>query len=184
MVSEAQFPRRAAAGTRKIDWAPYRAGVGIGILSWLVFAIVDDPIGITTALSADAGYVAMAFFGADAVAQNSYWKAFPPALGYGALFLVGVILGGMAAAVAGGRFRIEAVPGIWRARFGASIAKRLSGALLGGLFVMYGARLAGGCTSGHTISGGLQLALSSWIFTVVIFAVGIATARVLYGKGN
>jgi len=37
---------------------------------------------------------------------------------------------------------------------------------------MFGARLAQGCTSGHGISGALQLAVSSWTFVVVLFASG------------
>lgn len=42
--------------------------------------------------------------------------------------------------------------------------------------------MAQGCTSGHGISGALQLALSSWIFAALIFAGGAATAFLLYGK--
>ena len=47
---------------------------------------------------------------------------------------------------------------------------------------MFGARLAQGCTSGHGISGNLQLAVSSWVFTVVFFTVAILTALALYGR--
>jgi uncharacterized membrane protein YedE/YeeE len=46
--------------------------------------------------------------------------------------------------------------------------------------IIYGARLADGCTSGHGISGSLQLAVSSWTFFLVLFAAGIATAWVLF----
>lgn len=47
---------------------------------------------------------------------------------------------------------------------------------------MYGARLAGGCTSGHGISGGLQLALSSWLFLAVMFATGLLVSRLMFRK--
>jgi uncharacterized membrane protein YedE/YeeE len=53
---------------------------------------------------------------------------------------------------------------------------------LGGGLMMFGARLAQGCTSGHGISGALQLAVSSWLFVVVMFAVASGTAFLLYGK--
>jgi hypothetical protein len=43
-----------------------------------------------------------------------------------------------------------------------------------------GARWAGGCTSGHGISGTLQLAVSSWLATLSFFAGGIVTALLLY----
>jgi len=47
---------------------------------------------------------------------------------------------------------------------------------------MFGARLAQGCTSGHGISGSLQLAVSSWVFVGAFFAVGLATALLLFGR--
>jgi hypothetical protein len=43
--------------------------------------------------------------------------------------------------------------------------------------------MAGGCTSGHDISGSLQLAVSSWVFFLVLFAAGLATAAVLFRGG-
>jgi uncharacterized membrane protein YedE/YeeE len=48
--------------------------------------------------------------------------------------------------------------------------------------MMLGARLARGCTSGHGITGALQLAVSSWIFVVVAFAAACATALTLFGR--
>lgn len=171
----------AVAGP-EIEWAPYLAGAGIGVLSWLVFVIVDDPLGITTAFSAVAGAVAIPFLGADAVWHNTYWMQTPPSVSYGTLFLVGVILGGCAAAVTARQFRIELVSEVWRERFGPSIARRFAYAFLGGAMLMFGARLAGGCTSGHSISGGLQLAVSSWEFTVVMFASALATGLLVFGR--
>ncbi|HAI10768.1 MAG TPA: hypothetical protein DCM28_03630, partial [Phycisphaerales bacterium] len=46
-------------------------------------------------------------------------------------------------------------------------------------------RMAGGCTSGHGISGGLQLAVSSWAFFFAMFGSGVVTAFALFGlKGR
>lgn len=45
-----------------------------------------------------------------------------------------------------------------------------------GAIMVFGARIAGGCTSGHGISGTLQLAVQSWTFILLAFAVAIATA--------
>ena len=42
---------------------------------------------------------------------------------------------------------------------------------------MYGARMAGGCTSGHALSGTAQGAASSWVFTPLMFLVGSLVAR-------
>jgi uncharacterized membrane protein YedE/YeeE len=62
------------------------------------------------------------------------------------------------------------------------VAKRLTAAFLGGVVIIFGARLADGCTSGHGISGSLQLAVSSWTFFLVMFASGIATAFVMFRR--
>ncbi len=48
--------------------------------------------------------------------------------------------------------------------------------------MMFGARLAQGCTSGHGISGALQFAVSSWIFIVVAFGIATITTLFLYGR--
>ncbi len=176
----------AAAKTKtRIDWTPYLTGAGVGVLSWAVFAIANDPLGITTALSAVAGFAAMPFFGARTIWHNSYWAHDVPGLSYGSLFLLGVILGGFAASLWARQFRVEIVPAIWRRRFGRSPARRLVAAFLGGAVMMYGARLAGGCASGHSISGTLQLALSSWVFTILTFTTAVLFGSYLFaGKGK
>ncbi|HVL59065.1 MAG TPA: YeeE/YedE thiosulfate transporter family protein [Burkholderiaceae bacterium] len=166
----------------QIDWAPYLAGIGIGILSWIVFAVVATPIGVTTAGSQVAGGFAGLFVGQEAVQANSYWARNPLRVDYGTLFLVGILLGAFASALASRRFRLEAVPAVWRERFGPSIGKRYVAAFVGGVAAMYGARLAGGCTSGNGISQGLQLAVVGWTFLAAMFASGLLTARLLYRR--
>ena len=166
---------------REIEWKPYLAGAGIGVLSWVVFAVVAAPIGITTAMSQAAGGVTALFAGSDVVTQNAYWKAHPFRLDYGMLFLVGTFLGGLASALAAGTFRVETVPAVWRERFGPSVPRRMVAAFAGGALVMYGARMAGGCTSGNGISQGLQLALVGWTFLAVMFPVGIVASWMIFG---
>jgi uncharacterized membrane protein YedE/YeeE len=172
--------RPAARAAARIDWTPYAIGVGIGVLSWIVFLVVNNPLGITTALSQVSGAVATPLLGAEAVARNSYWARNLPALDYGTLFLVGTLFGGLGSALLAGTFRIEQVPEVWAGRFGPSPVKRYAVAFLGGIVAMVGARLANGCTSGNGISGGLQLALSGWVFLAVMFATGTATAFAMF----
>jgi len=181
-MSATQAGSLASASPARIDWNPYLMGAGIGLPSVVVFALFNKPLGITTEFSAAASLVAEPFMGAEAVAANPYWKATPFAWSYGTFFLVGVVLGGALSALSAGRWRIETVPAVWAERFGGSVAVRFVGAFVVGAIAMFGARLAGGCTSGHAISGGLQLALSSWLFLAVMFASGLLTARILYGR--
>jgi uncharacterized membrane protein YedE/YeeE len=155
-------------------------GIGIGVLSWVAFAVVNNPIGITTALGQLSGGVATPILGAEAVAKNSYWVKNALKLDYGTLFLAGTLLGGLLSALLAGSLKLETVPTVWAERFGASPVKRAIAAFAGGIIVMFGARLANGCTSGNGISGGLQLALSGWVFLAAMFATGTLTAFVLF----
>ena len=72
------------------------------------------------------------------------------------------------------------MPSMWVKQFGASRMKRFATAFAGGVLLLFGARLAGGCTSGHMISGISQLAVGSFIFGITTFAVAIGTAKLLY----
>jgi uncharacterized protein len=168
------------------SWSPYAVGAAIGVLSWFAFAGADQPIGITTAFEHTAALAEKAVV-PQAGQTSEYYAAKaeegkPPKIGWEWMLVVGVFVGAFLSAwLSGDRTRLK-VPDLWRWRFGGSTAKRFAAAFLGGALMMFGARLAQGCTSGHGISGALQLAVSSWLFVVVIFAVGVATAFLLFGR--
>jgi hypothetical protein len=96
-------------------------------------------------------------------------------------FVLGMACGGYI----GGRTvkrEIRDIPVLWEKRFGASRVKRYAAVFLGGFLILFGARLAGGCTLGLFISGSSQLAVSGLYFGAVIFAVAMLTARLVYGN--
>jgi uncharacterized protein len=161
---------------------PYVIGAAIGVLSWAAFAVVNQPIGVSTAVSQASGGAAELVVGRQTVLSNPYWAQHVPRWDYGTLFLLGTFIGALAGALTGRGFRLELVPAVWAGRFGRSVPKRMLAAFAGGILTIYGARLAGGCTSGHGISGALQLALSSWVFLVTMFAVGILTAALVFHR--
>ena len=105
-----------------------------------------------------------------------------PKIGWEWVLVVGVFLGAFLSSRLSGDRSNEAVPALWRERFGGSVPLRLAAAFLAAALMMFGARLADGCTSGHGISGSLQLAVSSWVFTAVFFAAATVTALALYGR--
>ena len=74
------------------------------------------------------------------------------------------------------------VPEGFRRYFGFRPALRYTLAFIGGVLTLYGARLAGGCTSGHMISGISQTAVSSLLFAAGAFATAIPLAIWLYRK--
>ena len=172
-------PARTEAKAR---WNPYLVGIGIGVLSWFAFDVLDEPLGISTALSSASSVCALPVMGSEGVAHNAYWAKSPLKWNGGMLLLMGTFLGSLLSVLVSRTFRLEKVPATWSGQFGGSIAKRFVAAFLGGVIIMFGARMAGGCTSGHGISGSLQLALSSWTFFLTMFASGIVTALVLFRK--
>ena len=170
--------------TRK-SWSPYVVGAAIGVLSWFAFATADKPLGITTAFENTAALVEKAAI-PNFEATNVYYEAKAkqgksPKIDWEWMLVLGVFLGALLSATLSGDRTTESVPGLWRRRFGGSVPKRLAAAFLGGGLMMFGARLAQGCTSGHGISGALQLAVSSWVFVVVMFAVATGVALMIYG---
>ena len=160
-------------------WSPYVVGAGIGILSWLTFYFSDKPIGASSFYAQVSGFIGK-LFAKRHTESLAYFKDNPPRVGWGFVFVVSIIVGGAIAALTGGEFANEWLPPMWVARFGDSIALRVVIAFGGGIIMAFGARLAGGCTSGHGISGTLQLNLASWISVICFFIGGIAVAMALF----
>ena len=96
-------------------------------------------------------------------------------------FVLGMAIGGFVAGRTG-RIPVRDIPEIWEKRFGNSRIKRFSATFAGGFIILFAARLAGGCTLGLFISGSTQLAVSGLYFGVLIFAVAMVTARLVYGS--
>ncbi len=167
---------------RRKSWNSYAVGTGIGILSWLVFLIVNKPLGMSTEISKFSGWVTGIFVGQEAMLQNAYWASKTPAFGYSTVFLIFTAVGAFVSAKMSGDLSAEKVPPLWAKYQGSSVAKRMTGAFIGGALLLFGARMAGGCTSGHGISGTLQLGLSSWLFFPVMLISGIITAKVIFRK--
>ncbi|MEC5127449.1 YeeE/YedE thiosulfate transporter family protein [Verrucomicrobiales bacterium BCK34] len=175
-------PAGASLSLRRKSWNPYTVGAGIGILSWLVFLIVNKPLGMSTEISKFSGWFVGLFTGQDAVLQNPYWASKTPAFGYSTVFLIFTAVGAFISAKMAGDLSTEKVPPLWAKYQGSSVAKRMVAAFAGGVLLLFGARMAGGCTSGHGISGTLQLGLSSWLFFPVMLISGIITAKVIFRK--
>ena len=161
------------------QWSPYAVGIGIGILSWFTFLLSDKPIGCSTAFARTSGMIERVFRGSK-VAEKPYYVKFAPTVDWEWMLVVGVIMGSFISAKLSGQFQIQWIPGEWSATFGSSLLPRWLIALIGGIIMGFGARWAGGCTSGHGISGTLQLAVSSWLAAICFFIGGIATAMAIF----
>jgi uncharacterized membrane protein YedE/YeeE len=162
---------------KKTFWAPYSVGILIGLLSWFANLSADQFLGITTPFEYTA-----AFFVKPFLSGIKYFQENNPKLGWEWMLVLGVFLGAYVSSKISGDRKHSHVPRLWESRFGNNERKRMLCAFVGGFIMMYGARTAQGCTSGHGISGILQFALSSWIFVPVFGLSGILVAKLIYSK--
>jgi len=159
-------------------WSPYVVGIGIGILNCIAFLLSDKYIGCSTAFARTSGMIEKSFRGSK-VNEKPYYKKFPPVVEWEWMLVVGVVIGAFISAKLSGQFQFNWVPPLWVTTISSSALGRFVGAFIGGILMGLGARWAGGCTSGHGISGTMQLAVSSWLAAFCFFIGGIATAMLV-----
>lgn len=174
-------------------------GVALGLVFFLAVLLVK-PIGVSTQFvildgiiadvvnpelvtKTDDGYTSTNAYLAKS--GGKYAKSVANPLNYSFIFVIAMMVGAfLSAMMRGGHGADEnKLPAIHYANFGDTPIKRYAIAFVGGFIVLYGARLAGGCTSGHMMSGMMQTALSGYIFAAGAFAAAVPVAMMMYKKG-
>jgi len=159
---------------RRLGWIP--AGIALAILIWFTFSQwgANRPIGASTGIA----YMGAWFFG---LTDTEYFKQIQKSGSWEVIFLIGVLLGGAFTSIFITKtFKFRILPPLWKKHKNSSVASRLFWSFIGGFMVVFGARLAGGCTSGHFLSGASQTAVSGLIFGGVAIVVLIVTGRLFY----
>ena len=144
-----------------------------------IFATFGPPASSSGFVSTLKGVLEVVF--PDYAASKAHYIMIPDTGSWLFAFVLGMAIGGF---VAARTFSIPVrdVPEIWEKRFGKSRARRFAATFAGGFIILFASRLAGGCTLGLFISGSTQLAISGLYFGVLIFAVAMLTARIVYGN--
>ncbi|MBT2130727.1 YeeE/YedE thiosulfate transporter family protein [Aliiroseovarius lamellibrachiae] len=157
--------------------------IGVSTQFVILDGIIGDAVSTELVTKTDDGYTSTNAYLAKS--SGKYAKSVANPLNYSFVFVVAMMLGAFASMKArGGNGSDEnRLPAIHYANFGDTPVKRYAIAFVGGFIVLYGARLAGGCTSGHMMSGMMQTALSGYIFAVGAFAAAIPVAMMMYRKG-
>lgn len=161
------------------SWSPYAVGIGIGILSWLSFLISRYPISCSTSFARTSGMLERLFRGKK-VEEKEYYQEIKLIVDWQWMLVLGMVIGSFIAAILSNDFNLQWIPPLWGNAFGTSALLRVFVAILGGIFLGFGSRWADGCTSGHGISGTLQLAVSSWISAICFFIGGILMSYLLF----
>ena len=163
----------------QVRWSPYVVGVGIGILSWFSFLISRKPIACSTTFAKTSGMIEKLFRGKK-VDLKPYYQKIKLVVDWQWMLVIGIIIGALISALLSGDFHWQWVPSVWANAFGGAPVTRVLAALIGGIFLGFGARWADGCTSGHGISGTMQLTISSWISAICFFIGGILAAQIMF----
>lgn len=185
----------------KTYWSWFGGGVALACCFLLAVALVK-PIGVSTQFviadglvwsMLDSELIQPSVENKHGVASNNtylnksggkYAAAIDQPLNYGFIFVLAMIAGAFVAS----RFNTKThsdlpistdTPCVLQER---PQGQRYLMAFVGGAIVLFGARLAGGCTSGHMMSGMMQTSLSGYLFALAAFAAAIPTALLLYGR--
>jgi hypothetical protein len=186
--------------TGQLNW--FRGGIALGLVFLLAVFLVK-PIGVSTQFVILDGIIWNAFSG-DLIKENpdsksgysssndylnksggKYAKNVAHPLNYSFIFVLSMIFGAFLSARTKGPApagQDRAAPEIWRTRFGEQSGKRYVVSFIGGALVLFGSRLAGGCTSGHMMSGMMQTSVSGYLFALSAFAIAVPVSIFLYGR--
>lgn len=153
------------------------AGIALAILDPVLFltSTANRPIGASTSFP----YTADLLTG---TTQNDYFSKIENSGNWELIFLSGAFLAGLIISLIKKDFKITLIQSNWEKLKGNSAMKRIIWSFTGGFILIVGARIAGGCTSGHILSGGMQLAASSLLFAVFTFTGLLITGKLFYRK--
>jgi uncharacterized membrane protein YedE/YeeE len=168
-------------------WNPYLAGALVGVLAIVSVYATTQLMGKTNYLGASTTFVRAAGLiestvAPTHVAENVYFTKEKVRIDWQFMLVLGIFIGALIGSTTDKSFKLESVPPIWEKRFGPSIGKRATGAFLGGIVAMIGARMADGCPSGHGLSGMMQLSVSAFVALALFFITGVIVAIFIYGR--
>lgn len=161
-------------------WSPYLVGVLIGLLNLGSLLVSKKPLGASTSFMKLGGIIYRSF-DREKVEKNEYYQKNVLEFDWGIMLVIGIVIGAFVSAMLSGDFQIKVVPDMWSREISGNGLLRFIGSIIGGIFLGVGARWAGGCTSGHGISGTSMLSVISWVAAAAFFVGGIAVAFLIYG---
>ena len=160
-------------------WSPYIAGTIIGLLQIPTFLLMDTALGASSSYVTVAAHIA-ALFDSNVASVKYLASHMYGAKNWWQVAVVGGIALGAFLSMRLSGVRRQAISPVWTRAMGTtSLAARAPVAFIAGFIMLFGARIAGGCTSGHGISGMAQLSVGSTVAVAAMFAGGILTATLL-----
>jgi uncharacterized membrane protein YedE/YeeE len=157
-------------GLPPMHWA--LAGAAISAITLLLLYLGNRRLGISTGFEDVCSLVLQRpYFLRASVRDGRAWRL---------PFLIGLGVGGFLSAALGGGWHPTWSLGMFDEVVAFGPVGKLAWMFAGGLFIGFGTRLAGGCTSGHGIFGISNLELPSLVATLSFMAGGILTTQLIY----
>lgn len=171
------------AQLRKDLWSPEVAGIGLGLVYVFALWLADRAPGASGTFFNIAAIVGKPLTAGDP-ANQFFVTTFAPiteGLGWQSYMVLGIFFGALASVLIGGHFKWTLMPvEQWRSIFGGAVWKRWLIAFVGGAILQIGAGIAGGCTSGLALGGGVQLSPAAFLFIPGIFISGAIVQLLIY----
>jgi uncharacterized membrane protein YedE/YeeE len=157
-------------GQPPLHWAA--AGAAIAAITLALLVVGNRRLGISTGFEDVCSLVLpQRYFRRSAVVDGRRWRL---------PFLAGLVFGGFLSAAFGGGWHLSWALGMFDRSVGWGPAGKLIWMFAGGLFIGFGTRLAGGCTSGHGIFGISNFEWPSLVATISFMTGGIITTQLIY----
>ena len=153
-----------------LHWAA--AGAAIAAITLTMLFVLNRRLGISGGFEDVCSLVLrLPYFRRESLLSARNWRL---------PFLAGLLLGGVLSAVLGGGWEPTWALGMLDERLHLGHAGKLAWMFAGGLFIGFGTRLGGGCTSGHGIFGLSNFELPSLVTTLSFMAGGVITTQLIY----
>jgi len=153
-----------------LHWAV--AGTGIAAVTLALLFFTNRRLGISSGFDDVCSLVSMSpYFNSQSVLSGRRWRL---------PFLAGLVLGGALSAAMSGGWRPIWDAGILDRALALGPIAKLAWMFVGGLFIGFGTRLAGGCSSGHGIFGLSNFERASLTSTLSFLAAGMVTTNLIY----
>jgi len=150
-----------------IAWSPFLAGPLIGLSQLPLSVIVKDNLGCSSTMSIAAAALMYPFRNHVPYSYSKKFLSKNIATWWQCVLVSGVALG--AAAAIGLSSAVFARSDLW---YSLPSSVTVAEQLIGGAMLVFGARMAGGCTSGHGITGCGHQGLNSYLAVGAMLGAG------------
>lgn len=155
-------------------WPWWLGGIAIGLLVPLMYYFLGTALGVSSGFGNFIKIIApstkLRWLNSETYKNRFNWRF---------IFIIGMIIGGFLSARASGMPVITSEMGLFTENLNWAFIIYILWFFAGGILLGFGARVANGCTSGHSIHGIATLQKSSLVATVFFLLFGVITTLLI-----